>query len=75
MVIYEKRRIMSYASNMQLSDYSKLAINLKSDEDVIIVIMTSSSEIFNKFRLRSKFHVNTITGSRVSKTFVYKEFN
>ena len=35
----------------------------------------SSSEIFNKFRLRSKFYVNIITGSRVSKTFVYKEFN
>ena len=65
-------------SGIWLLDCSKLAKNRKSDNDVTIGNMTSSSIFWRyfvslvKFSYLPKFHVNIITGSGVMTIFFYK---
>ena len=61
---------------MHLPDCSKLTINWKNDNDVIICRHDVIAKFFltslDKFRYWSKFNINIITGSGVMKIFFYK---
>ena len=68
-----------YASGIQLPDHSKLAVNWKNDNDVIIFWHDVIAKFFwrcfaflAKFNYKSKFHVNINTGSGVMRIFFYK---
>ena len=78
-MIYENVSFTDYASGIRLTDYSKLAINQKNDNDIIIFqhdvivkIFWRSFVFLVKFSYWSKFHVNIKTGSGVMTIFFYK---
>ena len=67
------------ASGIRPPDCSKLAKNLKNDNDVTIFRQDINVKFFWRcfvsyvmFSYWSKFHVNFITGSGIMKIFVYK---
>ena len=72
----ESASFTNHVSGIQLPDCSKLAINWKNDNDLIIfwhrqfVLRCRVSLL--KFNYWSKFQVNIITGSGVTAIFVYK---
>ena len=80
--INKNKRFTDYASRIQFPNCSKLAINQKNDNDVIIyrheVIVKSFGRrfvyLFN-FSYRSKFHVSIITGSGVMTDLFHKGLN
>ena len=79
MTINENISFIDNLSGIRLPDCSKLAINPKSESDVIIFRHDLSVKVFwwsfvslVKFRYCFRFHVNIITGSGVMTIFFYK---